>query len=76
LRHIFSIKAENSSNINNSGGELQAVFFTPMTETLRDIYSDGRMLNPKSMEIEAKFTMTAEDLNNFSNCGGTLYVHF
>jgi hypothetical protein len=36
-----------------------------MTETLRNIYSDGRMLNPKSMEIEAKFTTTADDLNNF-----------
>jgi hypothetical protein len=47
-----------------------------MTETLRNIYSDGRMLNPKSMEIEAKFTMTVEDLNDFSDGGGTLYVHF
>jgi hypothetical protein len=47
-----------------------------MTETLRDIYSDGRMLNPKSMEIMAKFIMTVEDLNDFSNGGRTLYVHF
>jgi hypothetical protein len=47
-----------------------------MTETLCDIYSDGRMLYPTSMEIEAKFRTMAEDLNNFSNSGGTLYVHF
>jgi hypothetical protein len=47
-----------------------------MEETLRDIYSDGRMPNPKSMEIEAKFTMMAEDLNDISNGGGTLYVNF
>jgi hypothetical protein len=47
-----------------------------MTETLRNISSDGRILNPKSMEIKAKFTTTAEDLNDFFNGGGTLYVHF
>jgi hypothetical protein len=47
-----------------------------MAEILRDIYSDGIMLNPKLMEIEVKFTMTAEDLNNFFNGGRTLYVHF
>jgi hypothetical protein len=47
-----------------------------MAEILCNIYSDGRMLNPKSMETEGKFTMMAEDLNNFSNGGGTLYVHF
>jgi hypothetical protein len=47
-----------------------------MTEALHDIYSDGRMLYPKSMEIEARFTTMAEDLNDYSNGGGTLYVHF
>jgi hypothetical protein len=47
-----------------------------MTEALHDIYSDGRMLNPKSMEIEAKFTTKAEDLNDCSNGGRTLYVLF
>jgi hypothetical protein len=50
--------------------------FTPMTETLHNIYSDGRMLNPKYMEIEVKFTTTAEDLNDISNGCRTLYVHF
>jgi hypothetical protein len=47
-----------------------------MTEALRDIYSDGRTLNPKSMKIEAKFTMKAEDLNDYSNGDRTLYVLF
>jgi hypothetical protein len=75
LRHILSMEAEDSSNIHNGGGELQAILLTPMAETLRNIYSDGRMPNPKSMEIELKFTMTAEDLNNIFKDGGTLYVN-
>ena len=47
-----------------------------MAENLCNIYDDGRMPNPKSMEIEAKLTMMAEDLNDIYSDGGTLHVNF